>query len=181
LIGKRIQIARELVPTAKLVALVTDPTNPTAHEIEVREARATTKALGLELSITEWNGDRSIEPALSELPRDRKLVLVFGGGPPFRHRGYLLAHLAVSYELAAVHGNRTAVDDGGLASFGPRYADGAYLMGVLAARVLNGEQPSGLPVRRIARTELVINPFPAKSLGLQLPAALLARADEVIE
>jgi putative ABC transport system substrate-binding protein len=180
LVAQRIEIARELVPAASLVVLVTDPTNTPAHDVEVRAAQAATDAHGLALSIVRWSGEGGLEPALAELPRDRNAVLVFGGGLPFHGRSAHLAHLADYYRIPAIHGFRAAADEGGLVSFGARLADGGYLMGLQAARILKGDKPGELPVGRITRTELVINSWPAKSLGLAIPATLLARADEVI-
>jgi putative ABC transport system substrate-binding protein len=181
LTGKRIEIARELVPAANLVVFVTDPTNKLAHEVEVREAQAAANALGLQLTIIAWAGEHGLEPGLTALPRDGNAVLVFGGGLPFFVAAALLAYLAVYYRIPGIHGSRVAVEEGGLASFGTRLEDGVHLMGVYAARVLKGEKPAELPVRQITRTELVLNLWPAKSLGLQIPSTLFARADEVIE
>jgi putative tryptophan/tyrosine transport system substrate-binding protein len=181
LIAKRIEILRELFPMKNLVVLVTDPTNKPAHDIEIREAQAAAKALGLQLSIIAWTGEHDFEIELVGLPRDGKAVLVFGGGLPFFAWRDQLDYLAARYQFPAIHGYREAVEDGGLASFGTRFADGGHLMGVYAARVLKGDKPADLPVQQITRTELVINLWKAKSLGLHVPATLLARADEVIE
>ena len=182
LVGKRVEIALELAPTANLVVLVTDPTNKLAHDVELREAQAAANAFGAQLSIIAWSGERGFEPGLAALPGERKPVLVFGGGLPFYVRDARLAYLATHYQIAGVHGFRAAVEEsGGLASFGTRLEDGAHLMGVYAARALRGEKPADLPVRQITRTELVINVWPARSLGLQIPSTLLARADEVIK
>jgi putative ABC transport system substrate-binding protein len=180
LVAKRIEIVRELVPTADLVVLVTDPTSKPAHEVEIREAQAAADARGLRLSIVPWSGGGGLEPALAALPRDHNAVLVFGGGLPFFVRAGLLVYLAVYYRIPGIHGFRAAAEEGGLVSFGTRLEDGAHLMGVSAARILKGETPAELPVRQTTRTELVINSWPAKSLGLRIPATLLARADEVI-
>jgi putative ABC transport system substrate-binding protein len=181
LTAKKIDIIRQLVPATNLVVLVTDPTNPGAHDIEVREAEAATKTLGLELSIVAWTGEHLIEPELAALPRDRNAVLVFGVGLPFLVDDALLAYLAARYDFPAIHGIREAVEQGGLVSFGTRYLDCGHLMGVAAARILKGDKPTDLPVQVITKTELVINPRAAKSLGLRIPATLLARADEVID
>jgi putative ABC transport system substrate-binding protein len=180
-IAERIEIARELIPATNLVVLVTDSTNQPAHEIEIREAQAAAKALGLELSIMALAGGHGFETELAALPRDRKAVLVFGGGLPFFARRASFAYLAVQYGFPAIHGFREAAEEGGLLSFGTRLADGWHLMGVSAARILKGDKPADLPVQKLARTELVINLWPAKALGLQIPSTLLARADEVIE
>jgi putative ABC transport system substrate-binding protein len=181
LIAKRIEIIRELVPATNLVVLVTDPSNKPAHDIEIREAEAAAQALGLQHAIIAWTGEHSVEIALAELPRERKGVLVLGAGLPFFAGRAHLSYLATRYEMPAIHGYREAAEDGGLVSFGTRLVDGAHLMGVHAARVLNGGKPADLPVRQITTTELVINLWTAKSLGLQVPAKLLARADELIE
>ena len=181
LTAKRIEIVRELVPTTNLVVLVTDPTNKPAHDIEIREAEAAAKALGLQLLIIAWTGEHLVEPELAALPRDRKAVLVFGGGLPFLVNHSLLAYLAARYEFAAIHGVREAPEDGGLASFGTRFADAGRLMGVYAARILKGDKPADLPVQEITNTELVINLRAAKSLGVRIPSTLLASANEVIE
>jgi putative ABC transport system substrate-binding protein len=181
LTAKRIEIVRELVPTTNFVVLVTDPTNKPAHDIEIREAQAAAEARGLQLSIIAWTGEHLLEPELAALPRDRKAVLVFGGGLPFLASHALLAYLAARYGFPAIHGVREAAEDGGLVSFGTRFADGGHLMGVYAARILKGDKPADLPVQEITKTELVINLWAAKSLGLQIPSTLLARADEVIE
>jgi putative ABC transport system substrate-binding protein len=180
-IAKRIEILRQLFPAKNLVVLVTDPTNAPAHDIEVREAEAATKALGLELSIIDWTGEHDFEIDLVALPRDRKAALVFGEGLPFFVWGVHLDYLAARHGIPAIHGFREATEEGGLASFGPRFADGGHLMGVYAARVLKGEKPADLPVQQITKTELVINLGTAKSRGIQIPPTLLARADEVIE
>jgi putative tryptophan/tyrosine transport system substrate-binding protein len=181
LIAQRIEIARELVPATNLVVLVSDPTIKPTHDIEIREAQAAAKALGLPLSIIAWAGERGFEPELAELPRDRKAVLVFGGGLPFYVQRAYLAYMAVQYGFPAIHGFREAAEEGGLASFGARLEDAGQLMGSYAARILKGDKPADLPVQKFAKTELVINRWPAKSLGLQIPSTLLARADEVIE
>jgi len=181
LIARRIEILLALVPTTDRVVLVTDPSHAPAHDIEIREAEAATKALGLQLSIIAWTGEHDIEVELAALPREGKAVLVFGGGLPFFLGGAHLAYLATRYGFPAIHGNREAVEEGGVISFGPRFADGGYLTGVYAARVLKGEKPAGLPVKQFTKTELVINLWAAKSVGLQIPSSLLARADEVIE
>ena len=181
LTAKRIEIIRELVPTTNLVVLVTDPTNKPTHDIEVRETQAAAKALGLGLLVIVWTGEHLLEPELAALPRDRKVVLVFGGGLPFLVGDAVLAYLAARYGFPAIHGVREAAEGGGLASFGTRFADGGHLMGVYAARILKGDRPADLPVQEITRTELVINLRAAKSLGVQIPPTLLAGADEVID
>jgi putative tryptophan/tyrosine transport system substrate-binding protein len=164
----------------RIVVLVSDPANVAAHDVEVREAEAATSALGLQLSIIAWTGEHNIEVEFAKLPRGRKAVLVFGSGLPFLTHGGILPFLAARYGMPAIHTDRVAVEGGGMISFGPRFADGAHAMGVCAARILKGDKPADVPVQPIARTELVINLWGAKTFGLQIPPVLLAHADEVI-
>jgi len=181
LTGKRIEIVRDLVPAANRVVLVTDPTNAPVHEIEIREARAAADARGLQLSIIDWTGERSIDADIAALANDGRTGLIFGTGVPFLVRYAILSYLAARDKIPAIHAYRAAVEDGGLASLGPRRSDGAYQMGLCAARILKGEKPADLPVRQIASSELVINRAVARSLGFRIAPALLACADEVIE
>ncbi len=181
LIAPKIEIARELVPATNLVVLVTDPTIKASHENDIRKAQAATNALGLELSIIAWSGESGFEAELAALPRDRKAMLVFGGGLPFFVQRASLAYLAVQYGFPAIYGFREAAEEGGLVSFGTRQEDAGHLMGFYAARILRGDKPADLPVQKLTRTELVINRWPAKALGLQIPSTLLTGADEVIE
>ena len=179
-IAKRIEIIRELVPATNFIVLATDPTSEPAHGIEIRAAQTAANALGLQLSIITWNGEHDFELELAALPRDRKAALVFGGGLPFIH-GAQLDYLARLYGIPAIHGFREAAEEGALASFGPRFSDAGRLMGAYAARVLKGDKPADLPVQQIKETELVINRWAAKSRGIFICPALLARADEVLE
>jgi putative ABC transport system substrate-binding protein len=180
-IAKRIEIICELIPTTNSIVLVSDPANPPAHGIEIREAQAVADARGLQLSIVAWTGEHDFEIELAALPRDRNAAMVFGNGLPFFAHGVQLDYLARRYELPAILGCRDAVEQGALVSFGTRFEDGGHLMGVYAARILKGTKPADLPVQQLTRTELVINRWVAKSRGIQIPAALLRRADEVIE
>jgi putative ABC transport system substrate-binding protein len=181
LTGKRIEIVREMVPAANLVVLVTDPSNAAVHDVEIREAQASTAKLGLRLSIIAWTGERSIDADIAALANDGRTLLVFGAGLPFLVRFALLSYLAARDRLPAIHAYRAAVEDGGLASAGARRSDGAYRTGLYAARILKGDKPADLPVRQITGSEVVVNLGVAKSIGLRIPPALVAGADEVIE
>jgi putative ABC transport system substrate-binding protein len=180
-IAKRMEILCELIPTTNSIVLLSDPANPPAHTIEIREAQAAATARGLHLSIAAWTGEHDFEIELASLPRDRNAALVLGNGLPFFVSGVQLDYLAQRYGFPAILGCRDAAEQGALVSFGARFEDAGYLMGVYAARILKGEKPADLPVRQITRTELVINRWVAKSRGIQIPARLLKRADEVIE
>jgi putative ABC transport system substrate-binding protein len=178
---KRIEIARQLLPAANLVALVTDPANAPAHEVEIREAKAAAGAFDLQLATIAWSGERSIDADIAALASGGSTLLVFGEGMPFASSRALLSFLAARERIPAVHAYRAAVEEGGLSSFGARLADGGYQMGLQAARVLRGDKPANLPVRQITRSDLVLNLSTARSLGIQISSAFLAHADEVID
>jgi putative ABC transport system substrate-binding protein len=180
-IAKRIEIICELIPSTNSIVLVSDPANPPAHDIEIREAQAAATARGLQLSIVAWTGEHEFEIELAALPRNPKAALVFGNGLPFFAHGVQLDYLASRYEFPAILGSRDAVEQGALVSYGTRFADGGHLMGVYAARILKGDKPADLPVQQITTTELVINRWVAKSRGIRICPTLLARADEVID
>ena len=180
-IAKRIDIIRELIPTTNSIVVVSDPANPPAHAIEIREAEAAANARGLQLSIVAWTGEHDFEVELAALPPDRNAALVFGDGLPLFAHGVQLDYLGGRYGFPAILSRRDAVEQGAMVSFGTRFEDAAHLMGVYAARILKGEKPGDLPVRQITRTELIINRWGAKSRGIRIPAAMLKRADEVIE
>jgi putative tryptophan/tyrosine transport system substrate-binding protein len=180
LLPKRLELLHQLSPAATALALLVNPTSPSADALS-RDSNAAARALGVELHIVEASSERDFEPALRTLARIGVGGLAISPDPLFVGRSAQLAALALRHAIPAVFAFRQFVAAGGLMSYGDSLTDVYRLAGVYAGRILKGEKPSDLPVHQSTKVELMINLATAKALGLQIPPMLLARADEVIE
>jgi len=180
-IGKRLEVLHELAPIASSFAHFVNPTNKAYAEAETKELQVVARALGVRLAVLDITRAGEIEDAFSTLARDRVDGLVVGGDAVFNDSRKELVSLAARHKMPSIYQSRDYVVAGGLASYGTRYADGARICGLYAARILKGEKPADLPVQQITKTEMAINLKTAKTLGVVVPATLLATADEVIE
>ena len=178
LVAKRMQLLRELVPAAKRVALLVNPTDRT-NESALRDVEAA--AIGQQVLAFEAATGREIDAAFENLVREKAEALFVSGNAYFNARRVQLVVLAASYRVPAVYSQRAFVEAGGLMSYGAPLADAFRQVGAYTARVLKGAKPADLPVLQSTKFELVINLNTAKALGLTVPAGLLALADEVIE
>jgi putative tryptophan/tyrosine transport system substrate-binding protein len=178
--AKRLDLLREMLPDARSVALLMNPTNPAAMKELQGMLDAATK-LGLNLDIQNASSSAEIERAFQAWPAGKADALaVIADAFLINQRRRIMA-LVGNRRLPAIYPSREFADDGGLVSYGTRWADMYRIVGSYAGRILKGEKPGDLPVQRATTYELVINLRTAKSLGLTLPPILLARADEVIE
>ena len=138
-------------------------------------------SLGVELTAVNVHGADEIERSVAEFARAPNSGLIVTGGPQAVLHRELIAGLAARHRLPAVYSRRTHVDSGGLISYGPDLLDHYRRAAGYVDRILKGEKPADLPVQAPTKYELVINLKTAKALGLDVPATLLARADDVIE
>jgi len=178
---KRLEILHELLPTAKLFALLVNPTNPYA-EILSRNVQAAASIVGLQLQILHASTEHDFDTVFASFGRLRSGGLVIGGGEAFldsRHRQ--LAALALSHSVPTIYQGRDFALSGGLMSYGGSTLDSYRVAVLYAGRILKGEKPADLPVQQVTKVELFINLKTATALGLEVPPTLLARADEVIE
>jgi ABC-type uncharacterized transport system substrate-binding protein len=177
---KRLELAHELVPTAPTIALLVNPTNPISATL-LRDLQAAARSLGLQLHVLRASGERDIDDAFATLAQLRLGVLVISSDALFTSRTEQLAALAVRHAIPTIYQNREFAAAGGLMSYGGSNLDAYRQVGIYTGRILAGAKPADLPVVQATKVELFINLKTAKALGLEIPATLLARADEVIE
>lgn len=178
--AKRLELLRQLVPSANLIVALINPGNPNAGDIAgyLQEAA---KSLGIDVRLLYAASDTQLESVLAGLPQFRANGILVGNDPFFLSRREKIVLRMAEQSLPAIYQSREFPAAGGLVSYGSSLADMYRKSGVYVGRVLKGEKPSDLPVQQPTKFELSINLKTAKTLGLALPAALLATADEVIE
>jgi ABC-type uncharacterized transport system substrate-binding protein len=178
LMAKRTQLLRELVPGAKRVAVLVNPTDR-SNDSTVRDVEAA--VIGQQVLAFEAATGREIDAAFESLERKKVDALFVAGGAFYAARRVQLAVLAARYAVPATYSQRTFVEAGGLMSYGTNLADTWRQVGLYTARILKGAKPTDLPVVQSSKFELVINLNTARALRFEVPPSLLARADEVIE
>jgi putative tryptophan/tyrosine transport system substrate-binding protein len=178
--AKRLELLHDLVPAAGAVGMLVNPDYPSAP-IEVEDVEAAGRKLGLKVHVFNARTERDIEPAFSNFANNKVKALLVADDPFFQGQRLRIVGIAGRQGLPAIYFTRDFVDADGLMSYGPNLVDAYRLVGVYCGRILKGEKPAELPVVQPTRFELVINLKSARALGLDVPSALLARADEVIE
>jgi putative ABC transport system substrate-binding protein len=180
LAAKRLDLLREIVPHSKSIAvLINLDFGPSARFRADVEAAA--RALGLAAPTLQASNPGEIETAFNNLAQTRPDALLVGPGPFLDSHRDLLVFLAAKISIPAGYETRASALAGGLVSYGADVGDAYRQAGVYAGRILKGEKPTDLPVLQATKLELVINLKTAKALGLDLPAKILAVADEVVE
>jgi putative ABC transport system substrate-binding protein len=177
---KRLEIVRELVPKVKLVPILHNPTSPDAVP-EIRDVQAAAQAMGLELRIFNATTPGEIDAAFAALAQQRPDALLVGSDPFFLVRAEQLVMSAARLRVPAIYPFREFVAAGGLMSYGTNIAAAFRQAGIYTGRILKGDKAADLPVMQPITFELLINLGTARSLGLDIPATLHARSDEVIE
>jgi putative tryptophan/tyrosine transport system substrate-binding protein len=180
-VAKRLELLLELVPPAKSIAYLRNPTNPVFADTETREVEIAARAFGVRLLLVNASRVSEFETAFADLIQQRAdALLVSGDGFLHTHRDEIVA-LAQRHAVPAIYSMREYVADGGLMSYGTHYLSAWRQAGVYTGRILKGERPANLPMQQVTKIELVINLKTAKTLGVTFPLPLLGRADEVIE
>ena len=179
---KRLELLHELIPTARVIALLVDPTYAAIAEATTGDVQTAARSLGLELHVLNASSEREFDTVFAELIRLRAGGLVIGAASSlFVAWQDQLAKLAVRHAVPAVYATREFVAAGGLMSYGGSLSDSYRLTGVYSGRILKGEKPADLPIQQATKVEFYINLKSAKALGLNVPNTLIGRADEVIE
>jgi putative tryptophan/tyrosine transport system substrate-binding protein len=178
--GKWLELLKEIAPSVNRAAVLRDTTLGTGAG-QFAAIQAVAPLLRMEVIPVNVQKAAEIERAIATFARSSNGgQIVTGGGATQLHRDLIIT-LAARHKLPAVYNERTFVAGGGLISYGPDYLDQYRLAAGYVDRILKGEKPADLPVQAPTKYELVINLKTAKGLGLDVPAAVLARADEVIE
>src|SRR5262249_58557264 len=178
--GKRLELLRESVPTARVIGYLANPTSPTT-EPERKELHQAARALGVELRVLNAANESEIDAAFATSAKERSVPLVVSSDNLFTDQPVRLVALAARHAIPAIYPYRSFAAAGGLMSYGTDLADAWRQVGIYAGRIIKGEKPTDLPVHQAVKVELVINLKTAKALGITGPLPLLGRADEVIE
>jgi putative ABC transport system substrate-binding protein len=178
---KRLELLHELVPNARVMALLIDPTEPTSAETTTRDVQAVARTFGLELHVLNASSERDFDAVFANLVPLRAGGLVIGASALFISQAEQLAALALRYAVPTAFETRQFAAAGGLVSYSDSLIDSYRLAGVYTARILKGEKPGELPVQQGTKAELYINLKTAKALGITVPLPLSGRADELIE
>jgi putative tryptophan/tyrosine transport system substrate-binding protein len=177
--GKKLEFLREVVPGLRRLAIMANVGNP-ASVLEMGEAQAAARKLGLEVSTSEIRRAEDIAPAFEAL-KDRADALYLGPDPLMNTNRIRVNILAVGARLPTMHGSREYVEAGGLMSYGTNLPDQFRRAADYVDKILRGAKPSDVPVEQPTKFDLIINLTTARALGLEIPPTVLARADEVIE
>ena len=178
---KKLELLHELFPSATTLALLVNPTNPIAAENQSRTVAAAARTLGLQVHILHSSTEGDFDPVFARFAQTSAGALLIGSDLFFTSRSQRLAALGLRHAVPSIYQFREFAEAGGLMSYGGSITGWGHQAGIQTGRILAGAKPADLPVHQATKLELFINLKTAKALGVEVPATLLARADEVME
>jgi putative ABC transport system substrate-binding protein len=179
--AKRLELMSEAVPTATIMALLTNPTNANNAETVSRETQAAARMFGLQLHVLHASAEREFDTVFVQLSQLGANALVISPDPFFFSRCKQLGALTLRHAMPTISPYREFAAAGGLISYGTNVTDVFRQVGAYTSRILKGENPADLPVQQVTKVDMIINLKTAKAFGLTFPITLLGLADEVIE
>jgi putative ABC transport system substrate-binding protein len=180
-LGKRLRLLHDMVPTAFRVALLVNPNNASSAEAMLRQVPEAAQVMGLHIQIFNATTIKEIDGAFATLAHDHFEALFVAPDAFFNSRGVQFATLAARERIPTTFSSPEVVSVGGLMSYGADLADMSRQVGIYVGRILKGTRPADLPVLQSTKLELVINLQTARTLGIDVPPGVLSIADEVIE
>jgi putative tryptophan/tyrosine transport system substrate-binding protein len=180
-VPKRLGLLHELVPKVNRVAMLINPSNLVASETALREAQNAVRVVGLSIDILKASTSREIDEVFAAMVREQIGALLIAGDSYLTSRHVQIATLGARHAIATSSNDREFVRVGGLMSYGPNLVELNRQLGLYTGQILKGAKPADLPVQQPTKFEFIINAQTARALGIDVPATLLAQADEVIE
>jgi putative ABC transport system substrate-binding protein len=178
---KRLELLHSVIPSASVIGLLINPTNPRLAEQNIKSMQSAGKSLRLEMHVLHASTEDEFGAAFEELKKIRAGGLLIAADPFFSSHVKQLAALSIRHAVPSVYQFREFAIAGGLLSYGTSFTQSFRTVGNYTGRVLKGEKPADLPVQQATAVELIINQRTAEALGVTVPQALISRADEVIE
>jgi ABC-type uncharacterized transport system substrate-binding protein len=177
---KRLELLHEVLPKASVIGLLTNPLNPRT-QILVQQMREPAHSLGLTLNVLRASTEGELDTAFANLMQQGIGAVLVAQEPSYNPWVEHIVALAARHTMPAMYGSRLYAAAGGLMTYDASVSDSIRQVGVYVGRILKGEKPADMPVVQPTKFELIINVKTAKTLGLEVPPTVLARADEVIE
>jgi putative ABC transport system substrate-binding protein len=178
--GKQLELLKEIAPDVRRVAVLSNPANA-SHQLNIREVNGAARALGVQLQLLEARGPNEFDGAFAAMSKERAGALLVLRDSVFQRHRAQVAGLAAKNRLPSMYGASEYVKAGGLISYGPNLSDLFRHSATFVDQILRGAKPADLPVQQPTKFELTINLKTAKALGLTIPPAVLARADEILQ
>ena len=178
---KRLQLLRELVPTATVMGILVNPTSPELAEADSKEQHVAAGTLGVQLHVLQASAERDLDTVFAKLVELRAAGLVIGTDSLFNTWKERLAVLSITHRVPTIHQYREFAVAGGLMSYGTDTSDLSRQVGLYTGRILKGEKPADMPVQQATKVELVLNLRTARMFGLSFPETMVLRANEIIQ